>query len=75
MSLIVTEKSGESNMNMQLFNQTKTCKLCWIKVTRQEALALIQSLAHQLLTGDPNDGRLESECTGDASELSICVKE
>ncbi|MFA5344778.1 MAG: hypothetical protein WC315_00685 [Candidatus Omnitrophota bacterium] len=50
-------------------------KLCWVQVTKTEALALIQSLAEQLKTGNPNSGRLESRCRGDVSELSICVHE
>lgn len=48
-------------------------KLCWITVTKEEGLALIQSLANQLKTGNSNDGRLESHCVGAASEMSIVV--
>jgi hypothetical protein len=48
--------------------------LCWITANRVEALALIQSLAHQLETGTPNGGRLESRCTGNKiTEMSIAV--
>jgi hypothetical protein len=50
-------------------------KLCFVHVTRDTALALIESLSHQLLTGSPNSGRLESRSTGDAQEFSIAVVE
>ena len=47
---------------------------CVVWVNRDEALRLIRSLANQLLDG-PNGGRLESRCTGDATELTIVVQE
>jgi hypothetical protein len=47
--------------------------LCFITISRFEALALIKSLSHQLLDESPNGNRLESRCTGDATELSIAV--
>ena len=50
-----------------------TGKLCFVYVTRDTALALIESLSHQLLTGSPNSGRLESRAKGDATDFTIAV--
>jgi hypothetical protein len=61
-------------MKVQLYN-IDPGKLCWVTVTPREALALIQSLARQIQYNDCNTGRLESRCRGDATELSILVKE
>lgn len=62
-------------MKVQLINNAASgVKLCAIDVTRAEAIALIQSLAHQLETGYCNSGRLESRCTGDANEMTIFVE-
>lgn len=49
--------------------------LCWIQVSPVEALKLIKSLTNQLLSKNPNDGRLESRCSSDSSveELSISI--
>ena len=62
-------------MKMQIFKDAgyNGGKLGWVTVNRQEACDLIQSLAEQLKTGDPNGNRLESRCTGAVSELSIVV--
>ena len=49
-------------------------KLCWVKVSKDEALALIKSLINQIQDG-PNSGRLESRCSGDFNEVSIVVSE
>ena len=54
--------------------ETNDGKLCWVDVTREEALCLIQSLARQLETNNPNVGRLESRCKGDVNEFTIAVK-
>ena len=48
-------------------------KLCFVSVTRDTALALIESLSHQLLTESPNAGRLESHSKGDATDFTIAV--
>jgi hypothetical protein len=53
----------------------KPGKLCFIRVTEREALQLIQSLTNQLLTKNPNTGRLESHCTGDVTEMTIAIQE
>ena len=37
----------------------------WVKVTRTEALAIIQSLVSQMQAGSPNVGRLESRVQGE----------
>jgi len=50
-------------------------KLCFIKVNRDEALALINSLTVQMLQWSPNVGRLESPCIGQASTMTIAVME
>lgn len=47
--------------------------LCFVMVSKTEAIALIQSLANQLLNESPNVGRLESRCKGDAQEFTIAV--
>jgi hypothetical protein len=47
--------------------------LCFVQVNPDEALALIESLSHQLLNKSPNGGRLESRCSGDVNELTIAV--
>ncbi len=44
-----------------------------IYVTKMEALCLIRSLTNQLVANDPNVGRLESHCSGDADECTIFV--
>jgi hypothetical protein len=54
--------------------KTHAGKLCWVKVNKDEALALIKSLVNQLQNG-PNSGRLESRCSGDFAEISIAVSE
>jgi hypothetical protein len=46
---------------------------CFVMVGNYEAIQLIQSLTNQLLAGNPNVGRLESHCTGYATEFSIMV--
>ncbi len=48
-------------------------RVCAIFVTKDEALSLARSLLNQLIAGNPNVGRLESKCKGDADELTICV--
>jgi hypothetical protein len=49
-------------------------KLCLVRVTEQEAVNLIKSLASQLLSGDLNHpDRLESFCSGDVTEMTITV--
>lgn len=45
---------------------------CFVHVSRDEAIELIESLAHQLATGNPNAGRLE--CEGDVTYFSIAVE-
>jgi hypothetical protein len=60
-------------MEMNLYD-TNPGKLCWVKISKAEALALIKSLVNQL-QGGPNSGRLESRCKGDCTDLSIAIKE
>ena len=60
-------------MEMKL-SKTRPGKLCRIRVDQTEALALIKSLVSQI-QGGPNNERLESSCTGDATWLFIAVHE
>ena len=46
---------------------------CFVIVDNFEAVQLIQSLTNQLLACNPNVGRLESHCKGDATEFTIMV--
>lgn len=63
-----------SDMKVELFKE-KPERWCFIHVNRQEAFALIESLAGQLRRNDPNAGRLESRCRGDANWMSIAVND
>ena len=63
----------EVPMEMRV-SQSSTGRLCVVWLNYDEALRLIKSLVNQLLDG-PNGGRLESRCTGDATELTIVVQE
>jgi len=49
--------------------------LCGIVVSQREALLLIQSLSNQIVANSANAGRLESKCKGDATEMTIFVRE
>jgi hypothetical protein len=60
-----------TTMEMTLYN-TKPGKLCWIRVSQNEALDLIKSLVNQLQRGS-NHERLESPCEGAATALTIVV--
>jgi hypothetical protein len=46
---------------------------CFVMVSNYEAVQLIQSLTNQLLAWNPNVGRLESRCKGDATDFTIMV--
>jgi hypothetical protein len=61
-------------MEVNLYGK-KPNRLCFVRVTEREALQLIQSLTNQLLSKNPNVGRLESRCTGNVNEMSIAVHE
>ncbi len=56
-----------------IFEESHNSKLCFVQVSKFEALALIQSLVNQMLAGSPNAGRLESRCKGDAQEFTVVV--
>ena len=60
-------------MEMKLYN-TKPGKLCYVSISKSEALDLIKSLVNQMQR-DPNASRLESPCTGNATRLTIAVIE
>ena len=60
-------------IDVSIYDRDGRGKLCFVHVTPEEATALIESLAHQLVTGNPNSGRLESRCVGDVSEFTIAV--
>lgn len=64
-------------MKLHIFKDSlqKRNRWCFINVTRQEALSLIESLACQLRRNDPNVGRLESHCRGDAEWMTIAVND
>jgi hypothetical protein len=53
--------------------QDEMRSMCFVRVDRATAIELIESLAHQLATGNPNSGRLESNCKGDVRCFSIAV--
>lgn len=61
-------------MEVRLFGK-KPNKVCFIRATEHEALLLIQSLTNQLISKNPNSGRLESFCDGDVAEMTIAVHE
>jgi hypothetical protein len=62
-------------MRVKIYPGKVTENLCWIQVSPVEALKLIKSLTNQLLSKNPNDGRLESRCSSDSSveECSISI--
>lgn len=60
---------------MKIFETKKTAKrprIMMVTVSTKEAHALIQSLANQLVAGNPNTGRLETFCE-DGTDFSIAV--
>ncbi len=60
-------------MKVNIYKIKPKQKLCWVEVTKTEALQLIRSLVNQLESNNPNGGRKESFCSGDVSEFSIAV--
>jgi len=62
-------------MRVKIYPQKVEENLCWIQVSPEEALSLIRSLTNQLISKNPNDGRLESRCSSDSSveECSISI--
>jgi len=47
--------TGEKSRKVKLPKKT----LIWVQVTNLEALELIESLTHQVRSGNPNEGRAE----------------
>jgi hypothetical protein len=63
-------------VGVRLRNKSKGVGLkngLFVRVTQEEALRLIQSLAEQLVKNNPNDGRLESYPKGDFDYFTIGV--
>lgn len=52
--------------------EAKKPRVMMLRVSHEEALALIQSLANQLVSGSPNAGRLETFLE-DGRDFSISV--
>lgn len=60
-------------MYVELTKVNQEHKLCFVHVSRVEALELIRSLTNQMIMNTPNAGRLESTCKGAATEFTIAV--
>ena len=58
---------------MKLVIHKTDSKICIIEVSKFEALKLIQSLNNQLVADNPNVGRWEPPCKGDAASMTIIV--
>ncbi len=77
LSALQPERLRDPEMKLHIFNDTinNRQRWCFINVSRNEALQLIESLATQLRRNDPNTGRLESTCRGSAEWMTIAVND
>lgn len=72
----IVELKGDTMVELEIVKTgvEKSHRLCLVYLTRMQALQLVRSLTNQLISNDPNTGRLESPCRGSADELTIFVK-
>jgi hypothetical protein len=64
-------------MNVKIYKMANRHKLCWVTVSRIEAVALINSLTNQILANNPNIGRQETICDDDSDlqEISVVIRD